>query len=204
MNDKIMLVESRDDSCIIKALCEYYDYSEKFEIKKCGSVEKVLSSINAEIVSPERRKTIGVMLDVNSVGVERRWASVTGKIMKYPYMVPKKPHREGTIIMGRERYPKIGIWFMPNNKDNGMLEDFCLNMIEEKTKEYVNNVVMEAKENDMTTYIENHESKAVVHTYLAWQNEPGKPLGISVTNRALNVQRKEVKVFVRWIKELYK
>jgi len=40
------------------------------------------------------------------------------------------------------------------------------------------------------TFIPNHKSKAVIHTYLAWQNEPGMPLGQAITARALNPEKK--------------
>lgn len=46
-------------------------------------------------------------------------------------------------------------------------------------------------------------SKAVVHTYLAWQDEPGKPLGQSITAQALRPDQPLAERFVDWLKRLF-
>ena len=41
-----------------------------------------------------------------------------------------------------------------------------------------------AKEKRAVTFQESYRSTAVVHTYLAWQDEPGSPLGQFITKQA--------------------
>ncbi len=46
-------------------------------------------------------------------------------------------------------------------------------------------------------------SKAKIHTYLAWQEEPGKPMGQAITAKVLHAESETAKVFVEWIKRLF-
>jgi hypothetical protein len=49
---------------------------------------------------------------------------------------------------------------------------------------------------------EVHYSKALIHTYLAWQDEPGKTLGQSITSHVL--QETEIaQAFVKWLMLLF-
>jgi hypothetical protein len=47
------------------------------------------------------------------------------------------------------------------------------------------------------------EPKAVIHTWLAWQEEPGRPLGTAITARYLDPHVPEVDVLVAWLNRLY-
>ncbi len=60
----------------------------------------------------------------------------------------------------------------------GMLETFLTYMIPDENEpiwNYAKTVVMEAK-NLSAPFIENHTDKANIHTWLAWQNPPGRQL----------------------------
>ncbi|SEA57218.1 hypothetical protein SAMN05216455_10910 [Segatella bryantii] len=64
--------------------------------------------------------------------------------------------------------------------------------------------VLDALEKDgIQNYKKVHKSKARVHTYLAWQDEPGLPLGIAVTKKIFNPESSNAKVLVDWLKRLF-
>jgi len=50
---------------------------------------------------------------------------------------------------------------------------------------------------------ESAESKAVIHTWLAWQEKPGRPLGTAITARYLDPNVPQVDVLVSWLKKLF-
>jgi hypothetical protein len=50
---------------------------------------------------------------------------------------------------------------------------------------------------------EVHESKARIHTWLAWQEEPGKPVGQAITARYLDANMPHVRQLLDWIRELF-
>ncbi len=122
--EQVLLVEGKDDCHVILALAQYYRLAENFGIYECGNDARVLQRLNALIPSPDpvRPKAIGVVLDAT----EGRWAQFTGKIAHHRYEIPALPDPNGTIIEGDDTKPTIGVWIMPDNSNEGMLEDFLL------------------------------------------------------------------------------
>ncbi len=49
-----------------------------------------------------------------------------------------------------------------------------------------------------------HESKAMIHTWLAWQKTPGKPFGTAITARFLDGNAPEAILLVDWLRRLYR
>ena len=48
-----------------------------------------------------------------------------------------------------------------------------------------------------------HRAKAKIHSYLAWQDEPGKPMGTSITAHVLNPDCPNGQMFLNWLKKLF-
>ncbi len=48
-----------------------------------------------------------------------------------------------------------------------------------------------------------YESKAHIHTWLAWQKEPGKPLGQAITARYLDADAPHAQQLMDWIRKLF-
>ncbi len=66
---------------------------------------------------------IGIILDGDN-SVENTFNSICDVINNCNYHPPKKLNEFSN------NNPKIGIYVMPNNKENGMLEDLCLKTVE--------------------------------------------------------------------------
>jgi hypothetical protein len=45
--------------------------------------------------------------------------------------------------------------------------------------------------------------KAQIHTWLAWQEEPGQPFGIAVTARYLDADAPHAQKLVDWVRRLF-
>ncbi|MEX1363933.1 MAG: DUF3226 domain-containing protein [Nannocystaceae bacterium] len=52
-------------------------------------------------------------------------------------------------------------------------------------------------------FVDAHRSKAVVHTWLAWQRDPGTPLGHATTMRYLDPSRTPAPQFRTWLVDLF-
>jgi len=198
---QVLLVEGKDDCHVILALAQYYRLDENFGIYDCGNDTNVLKRLNALIISSEfvRPKVIGVVLDA----AQGRWAQLTGKIAPHHYEIPTVLDPNGTILEGDDVKLKIGVWIMPDNSNEGMLEDFLLSGVPAVGVEVAIEAVELARGKQVTTFKDAHYSKAVIHTYLAWQDEPGRPLGLSVTNKMLSAETPEAKRFVAWLSKLF-
>lgn len=200
---QVLLVEGNNDCHVIWALCEALNVPKTFGVYVCESVDLVLSRLNALIQRPDSEiKTIGIVLDAD-INSARRWQGIKHKLRGDPYTMPDIPDVDGTIIDAVDAKPRIGFWLMPNNVDSGMLEDFCRQLAPSDAIAFAEQCVEDAKEKGFATFKEVHHSKAVIHSYLAWQDEPGKPLGQSITAQVLNPNTEIARKFVNWLQRLF-
>jgi len=201
--DKVLLVEGDNDCHVVMALCNAHQVPETFGIYQCGSDVQVLKRLNALISRPDPPKIIGVMLDADQ-SPANRWQSIQDKLKHYSYLFPAVPNTEGTVIESVENLSKLGFWLMPNNLDSGMLEDFCAQLAEPQSLAFAEECVKQALERNLTTFNQKvHFRKAVIHTYLAWHDEPGYPLGKAITSQALRPHTDLAIKFVDWLRHLF-
>jgi hypothetical protein len=205
--DKVLLVEGTNDAHVVAALCNAHTVPETFGIYECGSDQGVLKRLNALIIRPNPPQVIGVMLDAD-LSLEGRWTSIRSKLKHYNYAFPNVPDVggtvvDGTVIEGDSALSKLGFWLMPDNRSPGMLEDFCAELAEPDSLAFAQQCVQQASERKVVTFKDVHQSKAVIHTYLAWQDEPGSPLGQSITRQALRPHTAIAESFTGWLTALF-
>jgi hypothetical protein len=102
---------------------------------------------------------------------------------------------------------KTGVWIMPDNNVNGRLEDFVSFLIppEDELLPIVHSTLDDIETRKLNKYSETHKSKAIIHTWLAWQKEPGTPMGLSITKKYLTTDDDATcHKFVQWLNNLFK
>ena len=201
--DKVLLVEGVNDCHVVMSLCAAHTVPETFGIYQCGSDLGVLRRLNALIVRPNPPAVIGIMLDADKPSLAGRWDSIKSKLKHYNYAFPKNPNADGTVIEGTIYEPRLCFWLMPNNQDSGMLEDFCAELAEPVSLAFARECVEQAQASKATTFKAVHHSKAVIHTYLAWHDEPGYPLGKAITSQALRPRTEVAVKFTNWLTHLF-
>ncbi len=200
--DKVLLVEGINDCHVVMSLCQAHQIPETFGIYQCGSDVGVLQRLNALISRPNPPQVIGVLLDADN-SVAGRWDSIESKLSHYKYPLSKNPSVAGSIVQSVTNKPKLGFWLMPNNQDTGMLEDFCAELADPESLKFAKECVELASQKQVVTFKDVHRSKAVIHTYLAWQDEPGYPLGKAITSQALRPHSEIAVQFTDWLKALF-
>lgn len=202
---QVLLAEGINDCHVISALCAKYQLPKNFKLFDCGSDDKLTKKLSALIKSNgvDKKQTLGAVIDADD-NLTGRWQSISDKLQKSGYTLPTEPSPNGTIITPDDPdLPVIGIWLMPDNNTNGMLEDFCHRLIEPENLIVAEQSVAHAKTQNATTFKEAHHAKAVIHTYLAWQDEPGLPLGAAITAKALDGDKPLAQSFVQFLEDLF-
>lgn len=199
----VLLVEGQNDCHVTLALCKSHQLDETFGIYDCGNDTKALNRMNALIASSIPPKVIGLMIDADRPNLAGRWASIQSKLSNYDYVFPQYPTPSGTIVHSQQGLPRLGFWLMPNNRVDGMLEDFCCEMIDAQASATVEQCLNVAEMSGYASFKAVHRSKAFVHTYLAWQDEPGRPLGQAITAQVLRDNTATAETFVEWLKVLF-
>ena len=218
-NRNVLLVEGSDDEHVVKHICGNRGIPHLDEISHHGGAKGVLKEGFAEeedaikqtekvfstsIKLAQEGDTFGIIIDADT-DLDARWQSIRHKTVEAGYNeVPNQPNLRGTILTppANSRLPRLGIWIMPNNRTNGILENFLEFLVPngDGLLEYARGCVEDLPSR---RFIHNDAPKAVMHTWLAWQSEPGKPYGTAITAKFLDPNVAEADILVEWLKNLY-
>ena len=203
---KVMFVEGTDDKHVVMHICGNHGIPDLDKIEPVGGDDQLLKRIPVELKSAsEEGDVIGVVIDADQ-NVSGRWQSLREKLRCVGYMdVPDEPGPGGTILLpptAEPLLPRTGVWIMPDNRTEGILEDFLRFLVPrgDSLLAYADSCVDSIPEQ---RFSENDRIKAVMHTWLAWQSEPGKPYGQAITAKFLDPQSDHAKDFATWIRRLF-
>lgn len=212
-----LLVEGQDDQHVVWHLCEQYRLPEVFDVKTPG-LEEELGGIDAVIkdipvrLRQETLRTLGIMVDADANPMTQ-WERIRGALpTPMRTAMPPEPAVRGWIGEPTNIYGtpiRIGIWLMPEGYlRSGMLEDFALQLIRADDPLLAKALATldEVEQIDEATrqrYSANHRSKALIHTWLAWQQNPGRPMGTAIKAGYLRYDAPPALAFVAWLRRLF-
>ncbi|REJ40234.1 MAG: hypothetical protein DWQ54_18025 [Microcystis flos-aquae TF09] len=208
IDTKKLLVEGAEELRVIPQLMEANGVTwnrgeEPLNIINCDGVENLLKPkyISAQLKTPNGLTHLGIVIDADEEP-DNRWKSLYNACLPNIPNLPQNLPAAGLIIT-LESGIKFGVWMMPDNQSRGMLETFLAYLVPDNNLwQYTHNKVIEAKQQG-ATYRDYHLDKAKIHTYLAWQDPPGKQLHDAVKQRILNQSYPQSANFLRWLQELY-
>lgn len=205
--DKLLFVEGVNDREVIYRLENVYGIKGICTVKACSSVDSAKLEFALAInENATKVATAGIVIDADVSEIDR-WKSLRNLILETGrYDVPVELPVSGLVLSPKiENAPKVGVWLMPNNKSNGMLEDFLLFLAKNDTDmlSFVDHSIDDLSSAGLKRFSDSHYSKARVHTYLAWQKEPGCSLASAIEKKYFDADNELAKKFVCWMKSLF-
>lgn len=205
-NRKVLLVEGTDDLHVLRHICQNRNIPAPDSVEPLGGIPGLLEHIPVRLKASEEGDVVGVVVDADT-DVKSRWQSIRHRTVDLGYPnVPSQPVPDGTILDPPEGtlLPRWGIWIMPDNRTPGILEDFLHFLIPQPNRllDHVKGSIAGIPE-DERLFGPLDEPKAVIHTWLAWQREPGKPFGTAITARFLDPNVSEADDLVAWLRRLF-
>ena len=225
--EKLLLVEGPDDIFTLQEIFVVHRFVQKRERPQlpegvfrmeigatsdqvsdsadAGGYEHLRNSLDARL-SESGLARLGIVTDADD-DIEARWQSLRTAFTELGYLaVPERWDAAGTVF-GQDGKPTIGIWLMPDNANRGALEDLAWSLIGEEhpLRGYASEVVDGIPEYPKSTdkNFENWKSKARIHSWLAWQEEPGKPMGQAIIKRFLDPRAEGAQRFIAWVRRLF-
>ncbi len=197
-------VEGDDDfHTIIQLLIRHgIDYDNRRDqlpdLKKADGVEKLLASMEA-VTMANAGRAVGFVLDANGP-LSDRWRAVAGQLSKTGVSCPERPPAGGFIGCSRHQ-ATVGVWLMPDNEREGKLETLLRSLVDEQDPliGHAETSTSAAKEKG-ARFSGPDKPKAVLHAWLAWQEEPGRPYGSAIRNRYFRHDSPAALAFVAWFK----
>lgn len=209
-----LLVEGNDDLHVVYALCKKRNLPENFVVrtpKEMGATadnaENLLTIFATQLLADDQT-AVGIILDADQ---QNRWQQFQKRIQqtRLGYQLPLKPDPAGTIIPSPDGYaPRIGLWIMPDNTNPGALEEFASQMMirdangREPLEPFANKILDELEQARLN-YYGAKRGKAFMRTWLAWQEQPGLPMGQAIGRGILSAEAPVADAFVRWLKRLF-
>ena len=202
-NDKQLLVEGNNDFHVMNALCEKYSVNPNFRIINCGGINKLFELVPSAILNTNIN-TLGIIIDAD-LDLNKQWSKLKNILIEKGFKIPNDLPSSGLICKNDDEV-KVGVWIMPDNNLNGMLEDFIKFLIPENDPCLViaNATLEKIETQKLNKYAAIHKSKALIHTWLAWQEDPGTPMGLSITKKYLDTDNETSLEFANWLRELFK
>lgn len=196
---KKLLVEGNDDVHVVKSLCMAYNIPQVFEVIDKKGLSNLQETLPMELKASDLT-ALGIMVDADA-DLAARWQSIRNHLDREGYTVPTHPVAAGTILRAPDK-PTVGIWLMPDNQLPGLLEHFVAELIPpgDALWPHAQNCVEHIPE---PRFPEVARAKANIHTWLAWQAEPGKPMGTAITARYLDPGSARAQGFVNWLQALF-
>ncbi len=211
MADNLLLVEGKDDERVVHHLCEHHRVLKNFTVDDCGSVTQVLNDFPSHLraYGVGVHRTVGVLIDANT-RLLPRWNSLRQHLEEAGYPPPPaNPPKAGFTAdppaADVRSLPRVGVWLMPDNKGRGALEDFLCSMTGEQTRPLLEHArqSIAAIPAGHRLFPQKDQAKALLHTFLAWQQEPGKPFGTAIKAGYLDPSAPQVVEFVEWLRRLF-
>lgn len=174
--DKVLWTEGQDDCHVCYSLLGHYSIPEAFSVQDQGGWENIREILGPTLLA-NNEIALGLIVDADA-DAKGRWSTMRSIMTTYGYdSVPEEPHPGRTIIQQEDR-TTVGVWIMPDDVLSGMLEDFARSLMPPQDRLYsraietVNSIPEEER-----LFKLSYLTKAVMHTWLAWQKEPGLPMG---------------------------
>jgi len=210
--EKLLIVEGIDDKYVISRLLQRRKINyQQFEIHDAGGIKPSLNTFCIAIKSGNY-ENIGIVVD-SDTDLLKRWQEIKNILTTEGYkQIPQNPSSKGTIIVDtEEELPTVGIWIMPNNQTTGMLEDFISFLVptDDELLPIAQNQINKIIKAGKNRFSQAHKSKAIIHTWLAWQEMPGTQLGKAITYRFIKSQQYilddgKASDFINWLQDLFK
>lgn len=172
------------------------------EIKPAGDKDKVLNAMG-HAVRFGAGHSVGFVIDADDVATNS-WHAVRERLS---FLDPKPPTElpaTGFIADVPDFRVRVGVWLMPDNRASGALEHFLKSLVDD-------NDPLLALAYESTTASHDHGAtfpqvkyvKAVIHAWLSWQEEPGRPFGTAIAAKYFDADSQTALSFLRWFDELF-
>jgi len=219
----LLLVEGYNDKSLLERICKHYNINAKIDVatpvdyipsehggfnSKRGVIESLsyfLPMLEDEDASVKR---LALILDAdisgeNNGGFKCTIEQIKDKASRHSYSKNHRYVNGGVEIPHSDsQMQPLKIWVMPNNKDDGSIENWIKNKIIEPELELFNHACDVVSKIKNKKFSVNSVIKAEIATWLAWQNQPGRTVGYCFKDgqNLIDIEHAEFKSFLNWLR----
>lgn len=207
--ENLLIVEGKDDQRIVPYVVERAGIpwgepgAEIVRIHEIDGYPNLAAQFRTQLKNAGLLR-LGIIVDADE-DPAARWQSLS-KIVGSEYALPQAPAPGGFIAPRTVSNKRLGVWMMPDNAARGMMETFLLALrpaTNAPLSAHVEVAVDAALRNHGAPFLAVHRDKAIIHTWLAWQDPPGRQMHDAVKQAMLDPTLPYAAPFIAWLKQLY-
>lgn len=217
MLDKLLLVEGKFDKYVIGELLRQTPNEvgevdiEPFRKKDDDGLKPdeegisiLLKSLPVTIKATAPNHILGIIVDadIHELG---RWQRIKQILVDAGYENIPATFPTGLILPTNDVLPRLGVWIMPDNQEEGIIENFIRQLIhdEDKLQPEIDTALDLIRDKGLQLFTEVHRPKAFIRTWLAWQEKPEMSFGVAVSKKVLTTNADLCLRFVGWLNRLF-
>jgi hypothetical protein len=220
--NKVLLVEGDADRNLFAQLCKNLAFSPEISVASPRDLnpesrdgkQAVLKQVSillkqfADLETGSQRR-LAVVIDADhkgegGLGFQKTVEQFMNIVGELGFMlVSDSSNNHGLIFQHSDGLPDLGLWVMPNNDSDGMLEDWIKDCIHQDEKPLFTHAESIVEALNPKRFKPIHLSKAEVATWLAWQEQPGHGLYLTVTGQLLDANKPLYTDLIAWLKHIF-
>ncbi len=217
MVDRLLLVEGEADRAFFEMLCRSNTILAGVRVAppvevggRKNTKQGILNMLETLIndLNDGRLQALAIVVDADRIsdggGFSNTIKQITQKVASLGYdRSPQVLATGGLLYQHNDGLPDFGVWVMPDNAAEGMLEDW----IKQTVSLTEQPLLIEAKNTVASLTAPKFKtvrlSKAEVATWLAWQEKPGEGLYYAIEGQLLDVAAPLYTGLVNWLKAVF-
>ena len=198
--ETLLLTEGPDDLRVIQSLLRVYRYTGQIRIQHGEGYPQLRKELKP-ILEDSVLRRVGILIDADD-NLSGRWTSIRDRLRQCGCLPPDELPEAGAIFPGPDGM-SVGVWIIPNNALTGALEAFLslLVPVADQNWSYAETCVAGIPQKPKTS--QNWDNKAILHTWLAWQEYPGKEPEQAFVRRYLDPKAEAAQALVAWLERLF-
>jgi hypothetical protein len=215
----LLLVEGADDMHFLNQILRLHGYrrsslaigghfviekegfaeEEAVRIHPCGGFDNIPRAFKG-LFQPDSLDCLAIVAD-RDLHTDDRWQVLVRLLQSHGFTgLPLALPATG-LVHTQPRMPAVGVWLMPDNASEGMIETFAASLVPENDAAWIHarEAVTGLPDTVRRFSVNRHSDKAMLHTWLAWQEEPGCRTGVAVSGNLLRSDRPAALQFVAWV-----
>jgi hypothetical protein len=206
----LLIVEGTDDRYFINQILLRYGFrkslqadQKNFIVDRAGDPEE--NAIRIHECNGFKNISRALKMELQPADMDlysdRRWHSLRGTLanQRYSDLPPELPLQG--LIHSQSEMPSLGVWLMPDNASEGMMETFASALVpaEDAFRAHARATVVGLPDTARRFDVDRCVDKASLHTWLAWQEEPGCRTGVAVARNLLRTDMAPAVKLIGWI-----
>ncbi|MCK5720641.1 MAG: hypothetical protein KAH84_11950 [Thiomargarita sp.] len=214
---QILLVEGTSDKSFFEKICKNLSLDATVKVtppKDIGGTHNSKGGVLNQIpillpqLNDGQKTNIAAIVDADYIrhgsGYQKTIEQIAKILNDFDFQLKTDiPNKNGLYFENSDGLPDFGLWVMPDNKQEGMLEDWiksCIKDDENSLFQHASDTVHNLSHPKFKPHL---TTKAEIATWLAWQKTPGHGLYSAINDKLLDEDSIIYQNLCRWLKDIF-